>query len=204
MSNAILHGSILTFSGDPFRESLEDAVRVSNDALLIEDDVIKALGSLDAMRAQAPDARVHDYQGKLICPGFVDAHAHYPQTGIIASWGKRLIDWLNGYTFPEEARFGDAGYAENVAGQYLDLLLDHGTTSAASFCTIHPESVDALFEAAAARGMAIASGKTCMDRNAPENLRDTAQSAYDDSRDLLRKWHGKGRCLLYTSPSPRD
>ena len=140
------------------------------------------------------------FKDHLICPGFVDAHAHYPQTGIIASWGKRLIDWLNTYTFPEEARFGDPAYAAEVAGRYLDLLLDHGTTSVASYCTIHPQSVDALFEAAAARGMALAAGKTCMDRNAPDTLRDSAQSAYDDSRALLQRWHGNGRARYVITP----
>ena len=49
---------------------------------------------------------------RLIMAGFVDAHVHYPQTAMIASWGKRLIDWLNSYTFPEEMKFGDPAYAD--------------------------------------------------------------------------------------------
>ena len=141
-----------------------------------------------------------DYGEGLLLPGFVDAHVHYPQTAMIASWGKRLIDWLNTYTFPEEMRFADPGYAQDIAGRYLDLALAHGTTSMASYCTIHPGSVDALFEAAEARGMAVVAGKTCMDRNAPEGLRDTAQSAYDDSLALLERWDRRGRARYAITP----
>jgi guanine deaminase len=119
---------------------------------------------------------------------------------MIASWGKRLIDWLNTYTFPEEMRFAETGYAEEIAARYLDLALSHGTTTMCSYCTIHPQSVDAYFGAAAARGMRVFGGKTCMDRNAPDALRDTAQSAYDDSKSLLERWHGQGRASYVITP----
>jgi len=141
-----------------------------------------------------------DLGAALVTAGFVDAHAHYPQTAIIASWGKRLVDWLNTYTFPEEMRFGDADYARAVAERYLDLTLAHGTTTVASFCTSHPESVDAFFSAAWARGLRAMAGKTCMDRNAPTALRDSAQSAYDDSLALLERWHGVDRLSYAITP----
>ena len=172
----------------------------SQGGILIQNGLITELGSADALRRDHPDVQVTDHGQSLILPGFVDAHAHYPQTGIIASWGKRLIDWLNSYTFPEEMRFGDPAYAKEMAELYLDLLLANGTTSVASYCTIHPESVDALFTAAAARNMRVFAGKTCMDRNAPEALRDTAQSAYDDSKALLARWHGLGRAQYVITP----
>lgn len=195
----LLTGHVLTFNGDPFVEPWETAVQIlENSAVLVEDGAIAAVG--DAALAQGAQATRHDYTGHLICPGFIDAHAHYPQTAIIASWGKRLIDWLNTYTFPEEMRFEDPTYAKATAERYLDLLLDHGTTSVASFCTIHPESVDALFNAAAERNMAVVAGKTCMDRNAPDGLHDTATSAYDDSKTLLEKWHGQGRARYAITP----
>jgi guanine deaminase len=152
------------------------------------------------LRAAHPGARVTDYGDALISAGFVDAHVHYPQTAIIASWGKRLIDWLNTYTFPEEARFADPAYAAEIAGRYLDLVLARGTTTVCSYATIHPTSVDAIFAAAQARGMRVFAGKTCMDRNAPENLRDTAQTAYDDSRALLNTWHGVDRLSYVITP----
>ncbi|WP_147103455.1 guanine deaminase [Tateyamaria sp. syn59] len=195
----LLTGHVLTFTDDPFIVPWPDAVRIEeNSAVLVKDGHIVATGT--AATAQGTHAKRHDYPGHLICPGFVDAHAHYPQTAIIASWGKRLIDWLNTYTFPEEMRFGDPDYAQSTADTYLDLLLDHGTTSVASFCTIHSTSVDALFTAAADRNMAVVAGKTCMDRNAPDGLRDTAQSAYDDSKALLERWHCTGRARYAITP----
>ncbi|MEL7260579.1 MAG: guanine deaminase [Pseudomonadota bacterium] len=192
-----LRGHILTYAGNPFTDGWESAVNVlENSAVLIEDGRITAVGAA----AEAADAAETRYDGHLICPGFVDAHVHYPQTAIIASWGKRLIDWLNTYTFPEEMRFDDPAYAAEIAGRYLDLALAHGTTSVASYCTIHPGSVDALFDAAALRNMAVTAGKTCMDRNAPDGLRDTAQRAYDDSKALLERWHGAGRARYAITP----
>lgn len=196
----LLLGHVLQFSGNPFRAPWYSAVHIlENSALLIEGTRILAVGEA-ARTAAGPTAKVHDHSGQLILPGFVDAHAHYPQTAMIASWGKRLIDWLNTYTFPEEIRLADPAYAAAIANRYLDLVLDHGTTSVASFCTIHPGSVNALFEGAEQRGMAVVAGKTCMDRNAPDALRDTAQSAYDDSKALLTRWHGMRRAVYAITP----
>lgn len=200
MTAQILTGPTLRYFGDPFQLPWSEAVCIEDCAILMEGGLISALGPLSEVTARAPAAPVTHHRDKLICPGFVDAHAHYPQTAMIASWGKRLIDWLNGYTFPEEMRFADQRYADLIAERYLDLLLDHGTTSVASFCTVHPGSVDALFQAGADRGMAIAAGKTCMDRNAPEGLRDTPQSAYDDSKALLERWHCKDRARYVITP----
>ncbi|SHI65043.1 guanine deaminase [Wenxinia saemankumensis] len=202
MSTHLLLGQTLAFAADPFAEGWESAARVdSAGGVLVEDGRIAAVGTGAALRAAHPGAQVTDYGSKLILPGFVDAHMHYPQTAIIASWGKRLIDWLNAYTFPEEMRFADRSYADEIAGRTLDLALANGTTTVASFCTIHEGSVDALFEAAAARSMRIAAGKTCMDRDtAPAGLRDTARDAYDASKRLIDRWHGTGRASYAITP----
>jgi guanine deaminase len=201
MTKHLLLGQTLAFTGDPFQSDWSAVTRASSrGGVLIDGARIAAVGEADDLRRAYPDARVTDYGTALITAGFVDAHMHYPQTGIIASWGKQLIDWLNTYTFPEETRFSDRAYADEVAGRTLDLALAHGTTTLTSFCTIHPESVDAFFGAAAERNMAVIAGKTCMDRNAPDGLRDTAQSAYDDSKALLQKWHGKGRATYAITP----
>ena len=194
----LLLGQVLSFDGDPFVLG-EQAARL-NEAVLVEGGRITALGSATTLSAAHPQARVTDYGQALISAGFVDAHVHYPQTAIIASWGKRLIDWLNQYTFPEEMRFADSAYATEVATRYFDLALAHGTTAMCSYATIHPASVDAFFEQAQARGLRAFAGKTCMDRNAPAGLRDTAQSAYDDSKALLTKWHGKDRLSYVITP----
>jgi len=198
----LITGPTLRFDGDPMTGPWQDAVRIDTQgAVVLAGGHIAAVGQADALRTAYPEAvQIHYSDDHLICPGFVDAHVHYPQTAIIASWGKRLIDWLNDYTFPEETRLHDPAYAQMIAARYLDLTLAHGTTTVASYCTIHPHSADALFEAAAARGQRIVAGKTCMDRNAPEALRDTAQTAYDDSKSLIERWHGAGRATYAITP----
>ena len=196
----LLLGQVLSFTASPFDQGPEAARHLTHGAVLVEAGRIAAVGEAAALRAAHPQARLHDYGRALISAGFIDAHAHYPQTAIIASWGKRLIDWLNTYTFPEEMRFSDPAHAAAIADRYLDLLIAHGTTSVCSYCTIHPASVDAFLAAAQARGLRAWAGKTCMDRNAPEGLRDTAQSAYDDSRALLSRWHGVDRLSYVITP----
>ncbi len=201
MSRLTLHlGQTLWFAGDPMIEGPEAARFDPRGGIVVQDGHVLSRGTSDDLRRDYPQAVVEDHGQALILPGFVDAHMHYPQTAMIASWGKRLIDWLNTYTFPEEMRFADADYAAEIAGRYLDLALSHGTTTMCSYCTIHPESVDAYFTAAAARGMRVLGGKTCMDRNAPDGLLDTAQSAYDDSKALLNRWHGQGRASYVITP----
>lgn len=196
----LLIGQTLSFAGDPLTAGPEAARHSARGCVLIEDGRIRAVGEADDLRRAHPEARVTDHGQALISAGFVDAHVHYPQTAMIASWGKRLIDWLNSYTFPEEAKFADPTYAAEIAGRYFDLTLANGTTTVCSYSTIHPASVDAFFEAARDRGLRAYAGKTCMDRNAPDNLRDTPQSAYDDSKRLLEKWHGTDRLSYVITP----
>lgn len=201
MTDQLLLGQTLRFCDDPFATSPEAAAHVSaRGGVLLRDGRIAAVGEADDLRRDNPTATVTDHGDHLITAGFVDAHMHYPQTAMIASWGKRLIDWLNTYTFPEEMKFADRAYADQIAGRTLDLALANGTTTLTSFCTIHPGSVDAYFEAASTRGMAVVGGKTCMDRNAPDGLRDTTKTAYDHSKALLEKWHGRGRITYAITP----
>lgn len=197
----ILLGQTLTFVDDPFRVPVEEAVRHdARGAVAIEGGRIVAVGPADAVRDAHPGANVTDHGAALLSPGFVDAHVHYPQTAIIASWGKRLIDWLNTYTFPEEARFADPAHAADIAARYFDLTLSNGTTTTVSYATIHPESVEAYFTEAQSRGLRALAGKTCMDANAPDDLSDNAQSAYDDSKRLLEQWHGVDRLSYVITP----
>lgn len=196
----LLLGQTLAFAANPFDIGPDAALHHTRGAVAIKDGLVLAVDDAARLRARFAGARVIDHGACLITAGFVDAHAHYPQTGIIASWGKRLIDWLDSYTFPEESRFHDPEYAQAQAARYLDLLLAHGTTTVASFCTVHPTSVDAFFTAARARGMRVIAGKTCMDRNAPEGLRDCARTAYDDSKRLLQRWHRQDRLGYAITP----
>ena len=201
MNQKLLLGQTLWFDGDPFEQEWENVSHHQTDgAIVIQDGHIIGRGSRSALLEAYPRADITDYGNDLILPGFVDAHVHYPQTAIIASWGKRLIDWLNSYTFPEEMRLSDPSYAADIAVRYLDIALAHGTTTMASYCTSSPTSVTAYFEAAANRGMRVIGGKTCMDRNAPDGLVDTAQRAYDESKALADAWHGNGRAIYAITP----
>ena len=201
MAETLITGQTLCFAADPFHADMNDAIRHERrGGVLIRDGHVARVGQGDALAAAHPGAARISYGDDLILPGFIDPHVHYPQTAMIASWGKRLIDWLNGYTFPEEMRFGDPGHAAEIAARYFDLTLAQGTTTVCSYCTIHPESVDAFFTEARARGLRAFGGKTCMDRNAPEGLRDTAQSAHDDSAALIGRWHGVDRLSYVVTP----
>ena len=196
----LLLGQVLSFHSDPFHNGPAAAHHETHGGVLLEGGLITDTGPAQTLRTRHPQAQVTDYGNSLISAGFIDAHVHYPQTAIIASWGKRLIDWLNQYTFPEEIRFHDPAYATEVANRYMDLALAHGTSSMCSYATIHPTSVDAFFTAAQSRNLRAYAGKTCMDRNAPQALRDTAKSAYDDSKALLQKWHGVDRLSYVITP----
>ena len=187
MSEKLLRGRVLTFLREP--RSIDDAAsyRYHEDgALLIRDGVIAAAGDFSEIRQQADTAiEVIDHRPHLLLPGFIDTHTHYPQMQVIGSYGTQLLDWLNTYTFPEEARFGEAAHARRIADAFFDDLLRNGTTTAVAYCTVHKESAEAYFEAAAERNLLAIGGKVLMDRNAPRNLTDTAQSGYDDSKDLI-------------------
>ena len=145
----LLLGQTLGFGGDPFEVPFQYATDYnSSGGIYIADGKIADLGNSQDLLAKYPEVPTYNYQDCLLTAGLIDAHAHYPQTRIIASWGARLIEWLNTYTFPEEEKFGDRDYAEQTANFYLDTLLANGITTVSSFCTIHPESVDAIFEGA--------------------------------------------------------
>ena len=143
---------------------------------------------------------VQVFENKIIMPGFIDTHIHYPQVDVIASYGEQLLDWLNNYTFPTELQFEDTEFAKETADFFLDELLKNGTTTALVFGTKHKQSVDAFFEASSARNTRMICGKVMMNRNAPEDLCDDVQSSYDDSQALIDQWHGNGRQLYAVTP----
>lgn len=193
-------GRTLSFDGDP--EGNADSVRYCEQgAVLVDGGLIVWCGQAgDAPAGLADGAEHHDYGDDLILPGFVDGHVHYPQIGVIASFGAQLLDWLEKYTFPEEARFSDPDYARDTAKLFLDLLVANGTTTAAVYCTVHPESADAFFAESTSRNLRMIAGKILMDRNAPDSVLDIAQSGYDDTKALIEKWHGNGRNLYAVTP----
>jgi guanine deaminase len=197
-------GALLHFLDDPGNDPEPAAGSLAHfgDGLLVLlNGQVLAAGPAEDLLPQLSDGTpVTHWQGGLILPGFIDTHVHMPQLGVMASYGTQLLDWLETYTFPHEARFSDGDRARAEAHRFTDLLLAHGTTSGLVFCTSHPASVDALFEAAESRGMGLTGGKVMMDRHAPDNLTDTTQGSYDDSLALLQKWHGKGRQRYAITP----
>lgn len=168
--------------------------------MYVKDGRVVESGDYSSLKNKYKDVRLVDYTGKLIVPGFVDTHVHYPQTEMIAAYGDQLLEWLNKYTFPTEEKFKNPEHAQRVANLFLDQLIANGTTTALVFSTVDPVSVDAFFEASSQRNMRMISGKVLMDRNAPESLIDTPDSAYKDSKALIEKWHGKGRQLYAVTP----
>lgn len=197
-----LRASILHCLADPGAESNQSAYEYFDDGLLLIDagHIVNA-GDATTLLGQLPaDTSVVDYTGKLIVPGFIDCHVHYPQLDIIGSYGAQLLDWLNQYAFPVEAKFADPEHAREVAGVFIDELLANGTTTALVFGTVHAHSADAIFEAAAAKGMRLIAGKVLMDCNCPVELRDDPATGYAESKELIERWHGKGRLGYAITP----
>jgi guanine deaminase len=170
--------------------------------LVVAAGKVAQIGDAAELLPQLPaGVPVSEYRDALIVPGFVDTHIHFPQVGVIGSCGAQLLDWLQTYTFPAEARFADPQHAREQAAFFLQELLRNGTTTALVFCTVHPQSVDAFFVEAERLGLRMIAGKVLMDRNAPEELSDSAASGYDESKTLIERWHGRGR--LHYAVTPR-
>jgi guanine deaminase len=200
-NRTLLLGQTLSFCGNPFEQDPATTIRhESHGAVLIENGHVAWLGPASEVGDRKIDVPVIDHGEALIMAGFVDCHTHFPQTDIIASYGEELLTWLETYTFPQEMRFDNPAFARDSADFFLDQCLCNGTTTASVFGTVHPQSVDALFIAASKRNLRMAAGKTCMDRNAPQGLIDTAQTAYDQSKSLIETWHQNGRNIYAITP----
>ncbi len=193
--------SILHCLADPGEHSTPDAIEYFADGVLVvEDGHVVSAGDAETRLREFDNAEVVDLRGKLLVPGFIDCHVHFPQLDIIASYGEQLLDWLSRYAYPAEMQFADADYAREVAGMFLDELLANGTTTALVFGTVHAHSADAVFEAAEARRMRLVAGKVLMDRNCPQALRDDPVSAYAESKALIERWHGNARLGYAITP----
>src|SRR5262245_58325613 len=183
-----IRGPVLTYTGDPFKSGLEHTMVYESDAIVaMPNGLITHFGPADAIRPQLPPGiEIRNYgRDSLISAGFIDSHVHYPQVPMVAAYGEQLLSWLNTYTFPMEQKYSDKEFARSVAKTFLQENLRNGITCACVYCTVHPQSVDALFEEAEKLGLRLAAGKVLMDRHAPENLLDTPQTGYDDSKALI-------------------
>ncbi|MDH3762764.1 MAG: guanine deaminase [Gammaproteobacteria bacterium] len=195
-----IRASFLHFDGDPDQRG--DACEYLEDGLMIlRQGRIQMLEPAPDLIDLLPDGcLLYDYSGRLVMPGFIDTHCHYPQTEMIASFGSQLLDWLRQYTFPTEEKFADREHADKIAAFFCDQMLANGTTTGALYATVYPQSVDAIFEQAQQRDLCLIAGKVMMDRNAPAALLDSAESSYRDCSELIRRWHLHGRSYYAVTP----
>ncbi|MBX5166059.1 MULTISPECIES: guanine deaminase [unclassified Rhizobium] len=202
MTTTLLRGRLLSFHRAPLSLADSQSYRYEEDGgLLIEDGLIAAVGSYADVKAKAAEGTAEiDHRPHLILPGFIDMHLHFPQMQVIASYAANLLEWLNTYTFPEECRFVESAHAERIATHFYDELIRHGTTTAVAYCSVHKTSADAFFAEAMKRNMRMVGGKVMMDRNAPQGLLDTPEMGYDETRQVISDWHGKGRNHVAITP----
>lgn len=198
----VYRGELLHFIADPAKVSEQDSYQYFADGLLvIKDGLVEQVGQAQDLMASLPkDVDIVHYQDGLIMPGFIDTHVHYPQTEMIASYGEQLLEWLENYTFPFEKRFSDFEHAKGVAEFFLEQLLAAGTTTALVFGTVHKASVDAFFTVAQQKRLRMICGKVLMDQNCPEDLSDTAESGYLETKSLIEKWHKVDRLQYAITP----
>src|SRR5690554_1595331 len=186
--------SFLHFTAIDKYEYITDGMMVVTNGSVVE------LGDYQALKTEYANVPITDFSGKLIVPGFIDTHVHYPQIEMTASYGESLLPWLEKYTYPTEAKFADVEYAQKTAAFFLNSLLSNGTTTALVFGTVHTASVTAFFEEAHKRNLRMICGKVLMDRNAPKALLDTPHTGYIESSALIEKWHGTDRLLYAVTP----
>ena len=196
-----IRSAMLTFKKDPYFHEMDECLVYESDAVIVmEGGKITQVGRAQDILPRLDGVEIKRYTDSIIIPGFIDSHVHYPQTEIIGAYGEQLLDWLNNYTFIAEQGFKNKEHASEVAKVFLKEQFRNGVTSSTVYCTVFPQSVDAIFEEAEKYDMRIMAGKVCMDRNAPEALLDTPQRAYDESSALIKKWHNKGRAEYVITP----
>jgi guanine deaminase len=197
-SRVALRGDLVDFVSTPALDDLRtNAVRHRPDHWLLIDQG-RIVGA--QVHAPGPDWELIDQRGRLILPGFIDTHVHSAQLDVIGSWGTQLLDWLNTHTFPAEMRMADSEHAGAMSQMFIRALLEQGTTTACVFPSVHATSVDALMQSALDQGMRCIAGKVMMDRHAPAELCDTAETSESDSRALIARWHGVGRLSYAVTP----
>ncbi len=195
----VLRACIVSFNENPrFAPSLQDACAIYHDGVVCVNDHgrIAWVGAYQDMPDLFKQWPQHYLHPKIITAGFIDAHVHFPQYRMLAAPALDVLEWLKRYTFKEEIKYEDGDYAATAANIFLHRLYEHGTTAALVFSTSHFEATEQLFMAASLRNMAIATSNVMMDRNAPLELCDTAQSGADRTLELIKKWHGNQRARV--------
>jgi guanine deaminase len=194
----LFHGTILDTPDNPFTGGV---LRAEADAgLLVRDGAIVARGPFADVQAGHANDEVIDLTAGIVLPGLIDTHVHFPQVRAIGGLGMPLLEWLQHFALPEEARLSDRAYAESIATEFINGLVEAGTTTALVFGSHFAAAVDALFDEAARTGLRITSGLVLSDRFVPDELLTTPQRAYEEGRVLAEKWHGVGRNRYAVTP----
>lgn len=191
--------AILYFTGPA------QAVLESDGLLVVGPDAegrqrVQAVGSYQALAPRFADVPTEHFPGRIIAPGFVDMHIHYPQLDVIGSPADGLLPWLENYTFPEEKRFAAQDHSAQAATFFIAELLRNGVTTALAFATSHTESVNALFTEAQKGSLRLMTGKCLMDQNAPNGVRDETEQSLIDTEALIQRWHGVDRLGYAITP----
>ena len=198
----IFKGRIFSFLRKP------DNIRDTGSYILLEKGaivcdetgVIVEIDDYSKLAKKYEGIETEDFGSKIICPGFIDLHNHFPQTQVIASYGTKLLEWLNKYTFPNESLFSDDSHCERESKVFLDLLNNNGITTTVSFGSVHVNSVEYLFREAHNRNMCVIAGNVLMDRNAPKTVLEKADKSYLNSKEIIDRWHNVGRCKYAITP----
>jgi guanine deaminase len=179
-------------------------IEVINPGVLIvssEGEIVDVTTTIDF--ETYPNIIIHDFQDKIICPGFIDLHLHLPQYEFVGLGSDQLLEWLNKYTFPAERRYQDENHARKAIEVFFNELLDYGTTTAAVYPTIHKKATDLAFGYAAHSGIRLIMGKVLMDQNAPEYLLQDISQGIDESIELIEKWDGFNNNQIQYALTPR-
>ncbi|MFO1087397.1 MAG: guanine deaminase [Reyranellaceae bacterium] len=203
MTTLGIRGAQFDFTDDPWKHvgAEHEAARFFPDGLMVvEDGKITDLGPYDDIVKRHRGLEVTHISNRLIVPGFIDGHIHFPQTRVLGAFGQQLLPWLQMWVFPEELKYRDRVYAQEGAKRFFDTLLASGTTTCQAFTSSSPVSTEELFEEASRRGMRTIAGLTGIDRNGPAEMLNTPEQFYSESKRLIERYHGKGRNLYAITP----
>lgn len=198
-----IRGAFFDFIDDPWKYvgHEQDSARFFRDGLLVvKNGIIEDFGTFVDVLRRHPDLPITHLPGRLILPGFIDGHIHFPQVRVLGAYGAQLLDWLQTWIFPEEQKYNYRDYARTAAGYFFDSLLAGGTTTCMAFTTSSPVSTEEFFDEAARRGMRVIAGLTGIDRFAPDEFLITPDDFYRESQRLIERYHRKGRTLYAITP----
>lgn len=203
MTTLGIRGTFFDFVDDPWKHvgREQQAARFQADGLMVvEDGRIVDFGAYDDVAPRHRALEITHIADRLIVPGFIDGHIHFPQTRVVGAFGEQLLSWLQVWVFPEELKYKDRAYAADAARRFFDNLLASGTTTCQAFTSSSPVSAECLFDEAGRRNMRLISGLTGIDRYAPADTANTPEEFYRESKRLIGRYHRQGRGLYAVTP----